>query len=102
VLKYLLGSHEPIVGREVDDDPSIPRPVQDRRDRTFESAVDETAGIQVPLVLQLLEDRREQVFRDPFTDLHRYPVPLLWSPKRVISVLPGGTLSWGGSSDIEE
>ena len=50
---------------KVDEDPRIPRRMQDRRNRTVQRAADETARIQVPLVLQLLGDRREQILRDP-------------------------------------
>ena len=75
---------------KVNEDPRIPRPIQDRRDRTVEYAADETARIQVPLVLELLEDRREQILRDPFVNLHRYPPPLCRSPNGLIPALPGG------------
>lgn len=88
--KYLVGPYEPVVGRKVDDNPRIPRPIQDGRDRSVERAADETAGIQVPLVPQLFEDRREQIFRDPLADLHRRPTLLLWSPNRLVFALRGG------------
>ena len=52
-----MGPYESVVGGEVDNHPRIPRPIQDGCDSAVESATDETAGIQVPLVLQLLKDR---------------------------------------------
>ena len=70
-LEYLVRSLEPIIGGKVNDDSRIPRPIQDRRDSAVEGAADETAGIQIPLIQQLLEDGREQVLWDPFTDKHR-------------------------------
>ena len=84
-----MGSHESVVCREVNDDPGIPRPIQNGCDGTVEGAADETAGIQGPLVLKLLEDRREQIFRDSFAELHRYSLPLFRSPNRPSSALPG-------------
>lgn len=81
---------EPIVGRKVDDNPGIPRPIQDRSDSAVESAVDETAGVQIPLVLQLFEYRGEQILRDSFADLHRYSLPFLRSPNNRTWAFPGG------------
>lgn len=88
--KYLVGPYEPVIGRKVNDDPRIPRPIQDRRDRPVERAADETAGIQVPLVPQLLEDRREEILRYSFADLHRRPSLLLRFQDRRVFALRGG------------
>ena len=97
-----MRSHETVVGGKVDDDSGVPRPIQDRCDRTVEGTVDETAGIQVPLVLELLEDRHEQIFGDSFTDLHLYPLFLFYVSKNgPIPGLPSG-LVVGGSCDNEE
>jgi len=93
-VEYLVGSHESVVGRKVDNYPRIPRPIQDRCDSTVERAADETAGIQVPLVLELLKDRGEQIFWDPFADLHRHSLSLLHSPDGRGSPLPGGPYCW--------
>lgn len=49
--EYLVGPLEPIICREVNDNPRIPGPIQDGGDGAVESAADETAGIQIPLVL---------------------------------------------------
>jgi hypothetical protein len=77
---YLVGSLEPIMSGEVDDNSGIPRPVQDRCDSAVESAADETAGVQVPLVLQLLEYGCEQILWNFFADLHRCSLPFSRSP----------------------
>ena len=70
-VEYLMRSLEPIVGGKVDDDPRVPRPIKDGCDSAVEGAADEAACVQIPLVVELLENRGEQVFWDPFTDPHR-------------------------------
>ena len=89
-LAYLVGPLETVVRGKVDDNPCVPRPVQDRCDSAVEGTADETAGIQIPLVLQLFEYRREQILWESFTDLHGYSLPLVRSPNDRTWAFPGG------------
>lgn len=89
-----MGSLEPVICRKVNDNSGIPRPIEDRCDSAVEGTADETAGVQIPLVLQLLEYRREEILGDSFTELHGYSLPLLRSPNNRTWAFPCGP--WSG------
>lgn len=67
-----MGSLEPVICRKIDNDSGIPGPIEDGCDSAVEGAADETAGVQIPLVLYLLEYRSEQILWESFAHLRCY------------------------------